>query len=229
MLLSSKVFAGYAVFDYKYSDWSTKYPSGLSEIFIESEVRYKWYKFENGKINYINEYHTSYDGYEKDMSSARTYYRYITNDKVVVDYKNDLVKDETYCRQNYCYLKNAGEVTLVETVLPSDATNKGVTWAASGNGIVSVDEGLVTALAQNRTLKSSVILGCCSSFDVVFREVTTADTYVNADGIEQNYANDGVIIDVVKYVLTPQATKLVSKYGANNVFNTLASDALAML
>lgn len=116
MLLSSKVFAANAVFDYKYSEWSTKYPSGLSEIFIESEVRYKWYKFEDGKINYINEYHTSYDGYEKDMSSARTYYRYITNDKIVVDYKNDLVRDENYCKQNYCYLKKAGEITLVETV-----------------------------------------------------------------------------------------------------------------
>ncbi len=35
---------------------------------------------------------------------------------------------------------------LVATVAPEDATNKNVTWSASGDGIVSVDDGLVTAL-----------------------------------------------------------------------------------
>lgn len=35
---------------------------------------------------------------------------------------------------------------LVATVLPEDATDKTVTWSASGDGIVSVDDGLVTAL-----------------------------------------------------------------------------------
>lgn len=89
-------------------------------------------------------------------------------------------------------------------------------------------KGLVTALAQNRTLKSSVILGCCQSFDITLRNVGVNDTYIK-DGVETHYSNDGTIIDVVSYKLTPNATKLIAKYGTNNVFNTLANDALAML
>lgn len=35
---------------------------------------------------------------------------------------------------------------LTATVTPATATNKNVTWSATGDGVVSVDEGLVTAL-----------------------------------------------------------------------------------
>ena len=42
-------------------------------------------------------------------------------------------------------LKVGQSVTLVATVAPSNATNKNVTWTATGNGIVSVDNGVVTA------------------------------------------------------------------------------------
>ena len=48
-------------------------------------------------------------------------------------------------------LEIAETLTLQETVLPANATNKNVTWSASGNGIVSVDDGLVTALAAGES------------------------------------------------------------------------------
>jgi hypothetical protein len=31
--------------EYTYSEWSQLYPSGMDELLIESEVRYKWYTF----------------------------------------------------------------------------------------------------------------------------------------------------------------------------------------
>ena len=37
-------------------------------------------------------------------------------------------------------------ITLVATVLPENAANKNVTWSATGDGVVSVDDGVVTAL-----------------------------------------------------------------------------------
>ena len=43
-------------------------------------------------------------------------------------------------------------VTLHETVLPANATNKNVTWSATGEGIVSVDDGVVTALAAGTSV-----------------------------------------------------------------------------
>ena len=41
--------------------------------------------------------------------------------------------------------------TLLETVLPENATNKAVTWSATGDGVVSVDEGVVTALQAGQS------------------------------------------------------------------------------
>ena len=43
-------------------------------------------------------------------------------------------------------LKVGETFTLHETVLPANADNKNVTWSASGDGVVSVVDGLVTAL-----------------------------------------------------------------------------------
>ena len=39
-------------------------------------------------------------------------------------------------------------VSLVATVLPSDATNKNVTWVSSDETIVTVDDGTVTAVSE---------------------------------------------------------------------------------
>ena len=41
---------------------------------------------------------------------------------------------------------------LTATVLPTNATNKNVTWSATGEGIVSVDDGLVTALKDGTSV-----------------------------------------------------------------------------
>ena len=48
--------------------------------------------------------------------------------------------------QESATLEVGESLQLNETVLPENATNKNVSWSASGNGIVSVDDGLVTAL-----------------------------------------------------------------------------------
>ena len=48
--------------------------------------------------------------------------------------------------QESATLEVGESLQLNETVLPENATNKNVSWSASGNGVVSVDDGLVTAL-----------------------------------------------------------------------------------
>lgn len=100
-----------------YSEWSTMYPSGLDEKFIESEVRYNWYKVVDGRVEYIDEYYSELDGYIKDEPSARTYYRYITNEYIVLNGYNEIVVDViNYCQNEYCYKLVASDYTLVETV-----------------------------------------------------------------------------------------------------------------
>ena len=41
---------------------------------------------------------------------------------------------------------------LEASILPTNATNKNVTWSATGEGIVSVDDGLVTALSDGESV-----------------------------------------------------------------------------
>lgn len=98
-----------------YSDWSLMYPSGLDESFIESEVRYKWYKFNNNEIEYVDEYHANLDGYIKDEGSAMTFYRYITNKMLVFNSSNEMVLDNDYCVKSFCYVKLFNEPTLIDT------------------------------------------------------------------------------------------------------------------
>lgn len=53
--------------------------------------------------------------------------------------------------QESATLEVGESLQLNETVLPENATNKNVSWSASGNGVVSVDDGLVTALAAGQS------------------------------------------------------------------------------
>lgn len=100
-----------------YSEWSTMYPSGLDERFIESEVRYNWYRVIDGKVEYIDEYYSELDGYINDEASERTYYRYITNDRIILNGDNEIVDNVIdYCQKDFCYKLVASEFTLVETV-----------------------------------------------------------------------------------------------------------------
>ena len=108
--------------EYTYSDWSTFYPSGLDPIFVESEVRYKWYTFENNRIIYTDKYYTEYEGYTKDEASETTFYRYITNPVVLMDSSNNLISDETYCNKNFCYSIRSKEPEMVD--MKAKAENK---------------------------------------------------------------------------------------------------------
>lgn len=98
-----------------YSDWSMLYPSGMEEKYIESEVRYKWYKIENNNVVYFDDYLVEKDGYIKDEGSARTFYRYPTNSSIILNSKNQVVEDEDkYCVKNFCISMNMPAVTLID-------------------------------------------------------------------------------------------------------------------
>lgn len=50
--------------------------------------------------------------------------------------------------------------TLIATIAPTNATNKNVTWSATGDGVVSVDDGLVRALkAGTSTVTATTVDG----------------------------------------------------------------------
>ena len=101
--------------EYTYSEWSPMYPSGMDPTFIESELRYKWYTFEDNQIVYIDEYHAEYEeGYLRDDASETTFYRYITNSYVLLDKNNQLVYDSSYCSKNFCFSKMFVEPEMVD-------------------------------------------------------------------------------------------------------------------
>ncbi len=90
---------------YDYSSWQEKCPSGINEILIEKEVRYKWYKDRIENIRYLR---------KEDIGSSLVDYN---------DYKIDIHSDLTYVvPENYIdrvtYIKD-GDYTF----LSSDITN----------------------------------------------------------------------------------------------------------
>ena len=113
-LLSVKVYA--QPIEISYSSWSTDYPNGIPQVFIESSDRYHFYRIVDGQVEYLDDYYESYDGYIKDEKSKRTYYRYITNPRLVFKGNNELVTDTDYCAKAFCYIVERGEVTMVDTL-----------------------------------------------------------------------------------------------------------------
>ncbi len=98
-----------------YSDWQEEYPSWLDEIFIQSEDRYLWYKEEvdnetgETKREEVIEYYKELDGYIKKEESKKTFYRYITNKKVLFDESGNIVYDDSECVKLYCSLRKLPE------------------------------------------------------------------------------------------------------------------------
>ena len=99
---------------FTFSEWSPLYPSGLSDEYIQSEKRYNWFKVENNKINYVNEYYANLDGYIKDEASEKIFYRYYTNPILIFDAHGNMMSDTDYCKKNYCYFISFKEPTMID-------------------------------------------------------------------------------------------------------------------
>lgn len=74
--------------------------------FIKKTYKYtdKLYKTYNIKSKYTEEYLSSCGDLLKDEENKKTYYRYITNEYVIIDVNGNVVKDENYCRKLTCEL-----------------------------------------------------------------------------------------------------------------------------
>ena len=99
LIFTSKLSA--ETFIIEYSEWSENYPKGVDEWIVESEERYKWTDGEDITEEYYNNYK---EGYYKLENDYKTYYRYITNDTVVVDSQNNFVTNLDYCKKEKCYI-----------------------------------------------------------------------------------------------------------------------------
>ena len=115
-------FKGY--FDFTFS---------INNIFpelIKTEMHYKYvdklYKTYELEREFINDYYEYLEGYNKDERTKKTFYRYITNDYIIVDENNQIVTDENYCKKEFCrliYLTN--EVNeIIDNPKTYDGINK---------------------------------------------------------------------------------------------------------
>lgn len=109
LIFTSKLSA--ETFIFEYSEWSENYPKGVDEWIVESEERYKWTDGED----ITEEYYSNYkEGYYKLENDHKTYYRYITNDAVVVDSQNNFVTDLGYCVKEKCYIIKLDKYRKIE-------------------------------------------------------------------------------------------------------------------
>ena len=115
-LLSLIMFAFITVvhaegYNYHYSEWSEEYPTDVEEIAIESEDRYlcyrEWY-LDNGELQReeTTEYFASLTGFNIIESTKKTFYRYITDDYVIINGNGNLVYSSNVCIKNSCFTKS---------------------------------------------------------------------------------------------------------------------------
>ena len=70
-------------------------------VYTYTDKLYKTYRLNR---EYTSEYLANKEGYEKDINSKKTYYRYITNDYILVDSIGNIVTDDHYCNKSFCKL-----------------------------------------------------------------------------------------------------------------------------
>ena len=77
------------------------YVNQYIEVYKVTDKVYKTYSLER---EYTKEYYKFLDGYIKDESTLKKYYRFLLNDYIIVDSKGNIVKDGN-CYKETCYIK----------------------------------------------------------------------------------------------------------------------------
>ena len=94
--------------------------SKVSHKMTKYKYKDKLYKTYEIEKEVTEEYYVTLDGYKKIEDSKKTFYRYITNDYLVIDGYNNIVEDpERYCVKSFCtivYLTKPNVPEQEETV-----------------------------------------------------------------------------------------------------------------
>ena len=113
--------------------------------------------------------------------------------------------------QESATLQVGESLQLNETVLPENATNKNVSWSASGNGVVSVDDGLVTALQSgtstvtvstedgNHTAQCVITVPQQQAIDIAYSDGTFEFNGTEQAGKFVYWAGDGGAVSSATY------------------------------
>ncbi len=78
------------------------YRNQYISLYEYTDKLYKTYKL--GK-EYTDDYYSNLDGYIKDESTLKKYYRFIMNDYIILDKNNNVVHDTSYCSKEACFIK----------------------------------------------------------------------------------------------------------------------------
>ena len=108
---------------------------------------------------------------------------------------NPLIKvTNVSLNKNELSLSEGDSETLVATVLPSDASNKSVTWSSSDDTVATVSSnGLVTAVATGNTniIVTTVDGGLTAQCDTTVTSSTPSHDYVEIGGVKWATMNVG--------------------------------------
>ncbi len=84
-------------------------------VYTYTDILYKTYRLDR---EYTSEYLVSKEGYEKDVNSKKTFYRYITNEYIIVDSAGNIVTDDHYCDKSFCKLIFLDQPATPEDPIP---------------------------------------------------------------------------------------------------------------
>lgn len=92
----------------------------LTHRFLFYKYKDKLYRTYRVNRTYTTDYYTSYEDYTRDEDSLKTFYRYITNDYILVGPSGEIVTDESYCHKRLCRIIYMGNEEPVEEEKPAE-------------------------------------------------------------------------------------------------------------
>ena len=184
-------------------------------------------------LNYSNQVCTWYTKNEIVSGSISDDMTGITDSTITI---NNIPSNVAYIRcsfatslaDNVTIVRKSNNIqTLTATVEPSDTTDV-VTWSVSPTGIVTVDNGLVTAVANGQ----ATVTATCGT-QTATCAVTVSGMSESGGGNTGNYVTDSLYAYYDLTQLSTEATTVEDLSGNNNTFNvvsgTLTKDDLGGL
>ncbi len=173
----------------EYADWAIDNVSANADvskistcIFMQHTSSYSWFSVDGTSVDFAGV--TSIQDDSPIMAIGfQINYNLSDSDLVIGDelYINGVPVTSVTLSEGELDLVVGDEETLTATVLPNDATLPDVTWASSDENIVTVEDGVVTAVAEGEATITATADGKSDTCVVTVSPATVAVTGISLD------------------------------------------------
>ena len=175
--------------------------AGLSHITNTSDPYYDWYWYSPTETT-VASLRNSYSPivYLATTTTTGNAMVYLNADEYAPAWQSTGYAAQVTLNKSETAVRSGSTETLTATVLPSNATNKSVTWSSSDTSVATVSSsGVVTGVSRGKAVITATTVegGYSASCEVTVTQRVTINTTngIFSTGTDKSYTRDGVTLE----------------------------------